>query len=172
MLPGGDFSVSRKQMPKLLSNSVFFLSFLFLASPALSLSAFSVSLPLSSSVPITTKPCQHCSCGHVNQPGQHHLFPAVYLQPNKGVCLFVVAGVECCVGWGLLFNSARCYPSPSLKRPIQLRGINGMGKETRREDVNVGVVGHLETISNPSFPKEPRKLGYKGGASQANMKSK
>lgn len=103
-----------------------------IAQTALQICAFfscSLSLPLSASpslyphlfVPITTKPCHHGSCGHVNQPGQHHLFPAVYLQPNKGVCLFVVAGVECCVGWGLLFNSACCYQPPSLKRPIQHR---------------------------------------------------
>lgn len=118
---------------------------------------------------ITTKPCHHSSWGHVNQPGQHHLFPAVYLQPNKGVCLFVVAGEECCVGWGLLFNSARRYQPPTLKRPIQHR--ESMEKE-RREDVNVGVVGYLETISNLSFPKEPRQTGHKGGTSQANVKSK
>ena len=121
------------------------------------LSAFLLSLPPSLAphrfVLSTTKPCHHGSCGHVNQPGQHHLFPAVYLQPNKGVCLFVVAGVECCVGWGLLFNSARCYQPPSLKRPIQHRESM---EEARREDVIVGVVGHLETISNPSFPKEDK----------------
>lgn len=123
-------------------------------------------------VPITTKPRHHGSCGHVNQPGQHHLFPAVYLQPNKGVCLFVVAGVECCVGWGLLFNSTRCYQPPLSEKANSTRGINGRGEETRREDVNVGVVGHLETISNPSFPEEQRQTGHNGGASQANVKSK
>ncbi len=93
-------------------------------------------------VPITTKPCHHGSCGHVNQPGQHHLFPAVYLQPNKGVCLFVVAGVECCVGWGLLFSSACCYQPPSLKRPIQHR--ESMEKE-RRQGGKVSMWGLLDT---------------------------
>lgn len=110
-----------KQMPKLLSKFVFFsfhLTWLLLLSLSL---PFSPSLSPFLFVLIITKPCHHGSCGHVNQPGQHHLFPAVYLQPNKGVCLFVVAGVECCVGWGLLFNSARCYQPPSLKRPIQHR---------------------------------------------------
>lgn len=107
---------------------------------------------------ITTKPCRHSGLGHVNLPGQHHLFPAVYLQPNKGVCLFVVAGEECCVGWGLLFNSARCHQPPTLKRPIQHR--ESMQWE-RREDVNVGVVGYSETISNLSLPEEPRQTGHK-----------
>lgn len=63
-----------------------------------SLGSYPSSVSLHVFVPITTKPCHHSSCGHINQSGQHHLFPAVYLQPNKEVCLFVVAGVECCVG--------------------------------------------------------------------------
>lgn len=162
-----------KQMAKLLSKCMLFFSiclniwldFSCAFSPPFFTPSFSTPL----FVLITTKPCHHSSWGHVNQPGQHHLFPAVYLQPNKGVCLFVVAGEECCVGWGLLFNSARRYQPPTLKRPIQHR--ESMEKE-RREDVIVGVVGYLETISNLSFPKEPRQTGHKGGTSQANVKSK
>lgn len=128
--------------------------------------------PPSNVSPCHNKPWHHGSCGHVNQPGQHHLLPAVYLQPNKGVCLFVVAGVECCVYWERLFNSARCYQPPSLKRPIQHKESMEQKRKQEREDINVGVMGHLEIISNPSFPKEQRDTGHKGGSSQANVKSK
>lgn len=36
-------------------------------------------------------------------PGLHHLFPAVYLRPNKGVCLF------CCRQGGVLCRAEGCY---------------------------------------------------------------
>lgn len=154
------------QMHKLHSAicGVFFLFLFIWLDFSLSLSALLLSPSLTPHpfVPITTKPCHHGSCGHVNQPGQHHLFPAVYLQPNKGVCLFVVAGVECCVGWGLLFNSTCCYqpPPPLSEKANSTQRINGR-EETRREDVNVGVVGHLETISNPSSQRSQDRLGTK-----------
>lgn len=116
-----------KQMPKLPSRCrfFFFCFSLHVAWPDFSCASSPPFFPPSYSTPlfvlITTKPCHHSGWGHVNQPGQHHLFPAVYLQPNKGVCLFVVAGEECCVGWGLFFSSTRCYQPPTLKRPIQHR---------------------------------------------------
>lgn len=102
--------------------------------------SYSLSLSVSVSPPslsphlfvlIITKPCHHGSRGHVNQPGRHHLFPAVYLQPNKGVCLFVVAGVECCVGRGLLFNSGRCYQPPLWKGQFNTENQWIWGKEGR-----------------------------------------
>lgn len=62
--------------------------------------------------------------------------------------------------------------APLSEKANSTQGINGIGKGTRREDVNVGVVGHLETISNPSFPKGPGQTWHKRGTSQANVKSK
>ena len=140
-----------------------FFSFFFssdLTSHCLCLIFSSPSLTPHLFVPITTKPCHHGSCGHVNQPSQHHLFPAVYLQPNKGVCLFVVAGVECCVGWGLLFNNACCYQPPSLKRPIQHRESM---EEERRQGGKMSLWGllHLETISDPPSQRSQNRLGTK-----------
>lgn len=46
---------------------------------------------------------------------------------------------------------------PLAEKANSTQTINGMGEETRREDVTVGVVGHLETLSNSSFPKEARQ---------------
>lgn len=46
---------------------------------------------------------------------------------------------------------------PLAEKANSTQTINGMGEETRREDVTVGVVGHLETLTNSSFPKEARQ---------------
>lgn len=154
VLSRGDHTNPNKQT-KLLSK-MFFFSFHLAWLIMLSLPFSSPSLSLLLVVLIITKPCHHGSCGHVNQPGQRHLFPAVYLQPNKGVCLFVVAGVECCVGWGLLFNSARCYQPPSLNAN-STQGINGIGGKERI--CQCGGCRTLRNYKQSFFPKGAKTDG-------------
>ncbi len=155
---------NKNKCPKCFPNlCLFFFSFFIWLdfSRSLAVPFFSPSLSPHPFVLITTKPCHHGSCSHVNQPSQHHLFPAVYLQAKQRSLPF-------CCRWGealrwLRANSTRRYQPSSLKRPIQHRESIEL-----REDVNVGVVGHLETISNPSFPKEPRQTD--GGKKESHHK--
>lgn len=135
VLSRGEFRLTQIQtIPKLLFRFVLF-SFHLAWLLTLSLSACLPPLPIPTTAPIITKPCQYGGCGHVNQPGQHHLLPAVYLQRNKGVCLFVVAGVECCrpravIQQHMLLSAS---PQPPLsEKANSTQRINGIGEETRR----------------------------------------
>lgn len=71
------------------------------------------------------------------------------------------------LGWSAA-SAEGCYstahaainPPPLSEKANSTQRINGR-EETRREDVNVGVVGHLETISNPSSQRSQDRLGTK-----------
>lgn len=97
-------------------------------SPSSWLEPLSVSLHFTSPSPslhllasFSTKPCHRHDCGHVNHLASIICSQLFTSSQTKESAFFVVAGVECCVDWGLLFNSACHFPSPSLKNPIQHR---------------------------------------------------
>lgn len=104
-----------KQMPKLLWKFV-------LTSPPLTLPFFSPSLSPHLFALITTKPCHHGSCGHVNQPRPASSVPSC-LPPAKQRSL------SFCCRWGGVLRRLRAViqqhtplsAPPSLKRPVQHR---------------------------------------------------
>lgn len=88
-------------------------------------------------VPITTKPCHRCGCGHVNHPASIICSQLFTSSQTKESAFLLSPGWSAVSGWGLLFNSARCFPSPSLKRPIQHRESMKWERRQGGKDVNM-----------------------------------